>query len=186
MDIASSFSTTPDTVEALKAAYTDLENKLGGSPTWLAVHATYQHSGEVITATLQTLAPNVPFQGGTSCLGLMTETGFHSDKGTSLGSFGIRDPEGIYGIGYAEAKAHSRRAGYTAITNALQNAEKTHHLPWSGLPVPRAMKKEFWLVLKKDWPEQIPPSLAEVRRIIPLRGNGISLPTARCCIMESL
>jgi hypothetical protein len=124
MEIASSFSTSADTVEALKDAYADLENKLGGSPTWIAVHGAYQHSGEAITTTLQTLAPNVPFQGGTSCLGVMTETGFHSDKGISLGSFGIRDSEGVYGIGYAEAKAHSRRTGYAAITNALQNTGK--------------------------------------------------------------
>lgn len=124
MEIASAFSTTSNTVEALKAAYTDLENKLGGSPTWMAVHTTYQHPGEVITATLQTLAPNVPFQGGTSCLGVMTEAGFHSDKGVSLGLFGIRDAEGVYGVGFAEVTAHSRRAGYTAITNALQNAKK--------------------------------------------------------------
>ena len=61
METASSFSTSADTVEALKDAYADLENKLGGSPNWLAVHGTYQHSGEVITKILQTLAPEVPF-----------------------------------------------------------------------------------------------------------------------------
>jgi hypothetical protein len=124
MKTASSFSTSSDTVEALKDAYADLENKLGGSPTWMAVHGTYQHPGEVITTTLQTLAPGVPFQGGTSCLGVMTEDGFHSDKGVSLGLFGIRDSEGVYGVGYAEAKADSRRTGHDAITNALQNAGK--------------------------------------------------------------
>ena len=55
METASSFSTSADTVEALKDAYSDLENKLGGLPTWLAVHATCQHSGEVITKTLPCL-----------------------------------------------------------------------------------------------------------------------------------
>jgi hypothetical protein len=124
MEIATSFNTSSDTVEALKNAYTDLENKLSGPPTWMAVHGTYQHSGEVITTTLQTVAPGVPFQGGTSCLGVMTEAGFHSDKGVSLGLFGIRDPEGVYGVGYSEPKAYSRRTGREAITNALQNAGK--------------------------------------------------------------
>jgi hypothetical protein len=124
MKIASSFSMSSNTVEALKAAYTDLENKLGGSPTWLAVHGTYQHSGDVITTTLQALAPGVPFQGGTSCLGIMTEAGFHSDEGRSLGLFGVRDPQGVYSVGYSEPTANSRQAGKAAITNALQKAGK--------------------------------------------------------------
>ena len=124
MKIASSFSTSADTVEALHAAYTDLEIKLGGPPTWFAVHATYQHPGVVITTTLQTLAPNIPFQGGTSCMGVMTEAGFHSNNGISLGLFGIKDSEGIYETGYAEEKGNPRQNGYVAITNALRNTEK--------------------------------------------------------------
>jgi hypothetical protein len=124
MKTASSFNTSSDTVKALEDAYADLENKLDGSPTWMAVHGTHQHSGEVITTTLQTLAPGVPFQGGTSCMGIMTEVGFHSDNGVSLGLFGIQDTEGVYGVGYADVKTHSQRAGYEAIKNALQNAGK--------------------------------------------------------------
>ena len=125
MITASSFSTSSDTKQALKDAYACLENKLGGSPSWMAVHVTYQHSGEVITTTLETLAPGVPFQGGTSCLGVMTEAGFHSDQGLSLGLFGIRDPAGVYAVGYAEATAsYSLQTGYHAIRNALQYAGK--------------------------------------------------------------
>lgn len=124
MKIASSFNSSANTVEALQDAYADLKNKLGGPPTWMAVHGTFQHSGEVITTTLQTLAPGVPFQGGTSCLGVMTEAGFHSDNGVSLGLLGIQDPEGVYGVGYAEPKTHSRQTGRDAIARALQNAQK--------------------------------------------------------------
>lgn len=124
MEIASSFSTSSNTVEAIRNAYADLENKLGGSPTWLAVHGTYQHSGEVIISTLRALAPDVPFQGGTSYLGIMTEAGFHSDEGVGLGLFGIRDPEGVYGVGYSEPKTFSRQTGREAIANALQKAGK--------------------------------------------------------------
>jgi len=124
METASSFNTSSNTVEALEDAYADLESKLGGSPTWMAVHGTYHHSGEVITTTLHTLAPGVPFQGGSSCLGVMTEAGFHSDEGVGLGLFGMRDPQGVYGVGCSEPKAHSRQTGKDAITNALQNAGK--------------------------------------------------------------
>lgn len=119
MKTASSFNTSIDTKAALRAAYTDLEHKLGGPPSWMAVHGTYQHSGEDIVAILETLAPGVPFQGGTSCLGIMTEAGFHSDQGVSLGLFGIHDPEGVYSVGYAEGQEYSRRMGQTAIAQAL-------------------------------------------------------------------
>lgn len=122
MRTASSFNTSSDTVEALKAAYADLEHKLGGSPTWMAVHSTYQHSGELIMTTLESLAPGIPFQGGTSCLGLMTEAGFHSENGVSLGLFGIRDPEGVYAVGYSEEKANPRLTGVDIIRKALHNA----------------------------------------------------------------
>ncbi len=122
MEIASSFSTSSDTAAVLKDAYTNLENKLGGRPTWLAVHGTYQHSGEVITRTLASLAPGVPFQGGTSCLGVMTEAGYHSDQGVGLGLFGIRDPEGTYAVGTSESKTLSSYSGREAITKALEKA----------------------------------------------------------------
>ena len=90
----------------------------------MAVHGTYQHSSEVITTTLQSLAPNVPFQGGTSCLGIMTEAGFHSDNGVSLGLFGIRDPEGVYAVGYGEVDTDSKYTGRDVIRKALQQAGK--------------------------------------------------------------
>lgn len=124
MKTASSFSTRSDTAQALTEAYADLKTRLGGPPTWMSVHGSFQHSGEVMTATLQALAPDVPFQGGTSCLGVMTEAGFHSDQGMGLGLFGIMDPEGVYGVGSAAAQTYARRTGLEAITNALQHAGK--------------------------------------------------------------
>jgi len=122
MRTASSFSTSSDTVAALQETYADLQDRLGGQPTWMAVHGTYQHPGEVVTAKLQALAPDVPFQGGTSCLGIMTEAGFHSDDGVSLGLFGIRDPQGVYAVGCAEHESHAPQTGKGAIQQALQRA----------------------------------------------------------------
>lgn len=124
MEIASSFSTAANTVEALQDAYAVLVEKLGGAPTWMTVHGTYHHSGEMITTTLQTLAPGVPFQGGSSCLGVMTEAGFHSEQGMGLGLLGISDPKGVYGVGCAELTVDSRESGREAIKRALQNAGK--------------------------------------------------------------
>lgn len=122
MKTASSFNTSGDTFDALNAAYTDLVKKLGAPPTWMAVHATCQHPGEAITTALKTLAPGVPFQGGTTCQGLMTEAGYHSDNETSLGLFGILDPEGTYGVGCAERSSFTRLSGRQAIAAALNMA----------------------------------------------------------------
>jgi hypothetical protein len=124
MKAASSYRTSTNTAQALKDSYADLVSKLGGTPSWMAVHSSFQHSGEVITNTLDSIAPGVPFQGGTTCLGVMTETGFHSDEGVSLGLFGIYDPEGVYGVGASEATAFSRKTGQDAMKEALQKADQ--------------------------------------------------------------
>jgi hypothetical protein len=122
--IASSYNVSNDTQKALKDAYADLEARLGGPPTWMAVHTTFQHPPEVVLETLKTCAPGVPFQGGTSCLGVMTEAGYHSDNGTSMGLFGIRDPEGSYGVGHSERKSYPRQSGKEAIADALRMAKR--------------------------------------------------------------
>ena len=125
MKTASAFSTSPDTKKALQEAYSNLVRKLEGMPTWMAVHGTVHHAGKTITDILQQLAPDVPFQGGTSCQGVMTEAGFHSNEGVALALFGIRDPEGTYSVGSSDTQAYSRRTGSTAIQDAVAKSGQT-------------------------------------------------------------
>jgi len=61
------------------------------------------------------------FKGATSCLGVMTESGFHSQDGLGLGILGVLDPGGSYGVGIAETKGAPGVAVTTALDNALTN-----------------------------------------------------------------
>ena len=124
MQTATAFSTSSNTEAAIKTAYTDLVSKLGGAPSWMTIHTTFQHPAEIVTKTLESLAPGVPYQGGTTCNGLMTEAGHHSENGVALGLFGIKDSEGVYSIGYAETDTTTRMTGRAAIKMALDASKK--------------------------------------------------------------
>jgi hypothetical protein len=125
MKIATSWSTAPDTDSAVTVAYQKLVEQLAADPQLVFLHSSAAYDSEVLVRRLQEMAPNVPVHGGTSCLGVMTEIGFHSDDGLGLGMFGILDPEGSYGVGVARTGDDPR----TAVTNAAQQALERAHRP---------------------------------------------------------
>src|SRR5690606_16503075 len=71
----------------------------------------------------------VPVHGGTSCLGVMTEAGFHSAEGTGLGLFGVLDPEGAYGVGSAEIEGDPAAAAVVAARAAIERAGRAGEAP---------------------------------------------------------
>lgn len=135
MKIATTWSTTPHTADAVNQAYHQLEKALDASPTLLIAYASVTHEGQKVVDTLNSLAPDVPVHGGTSCLGVMTADGFHAIDGTGFGLLGIHDPEGNYGVGAAEIKDNARAAGAAAIRQAIENAGRFGEPPalvWLG------------------------------------------------------
>lgn len=129
MKIATAWNTGRDTVEAVEAAYQQLLQELGAVPTLLIVYSSVIYDSELLAATLQTLSPNTPILGGTSCLGVMTQMGFHSEAGVGLGLFGIYDPMGDYGVGIAPLAGDPRKAGALAVEQAIENAQRFGELP---------------------------------------------------------
>lgn len=138
MKIATGFSTKSAGAEAIREAYQQLHTQLGHSPTIVALYASVTYSPQELLTTFQELAPNVPLAGSTSCLGVMTTQGFHSNLGTGLGLFGIYDPAGSYGIGAQAITGSAREAGAEAIQKAILNADRPGEPPqlvWlSGTP----------------------------------------------------
>ena len=107
MKIASAWSTDPNSELAAIHAYEMLSEKLQGVPQLVLVHSSCNHDNEIVVRRLRSLAPNVPLQGGTSCLGVMTQTGFHTKDGKGLGILGVLDPEGSYGVGITDVSKAS-------------------------------------------------------------------------------
>jgi hypothetical protein len=129
MRVASAWSTAPNATDALTEALASLTGKLGGHPTFLFVHFTERYSAELIRHTLQRLPPETKVHGCTSCVGVMTEQGFHSESGRALGLFGVLDPAGSYGVGASRQGETARQAASAALNAALANAGRPGELP---------------------------------------------------------
>ena len=129
MKIASAWSTQSDENRAATEAYEVLFEKLQGVPQLMLVHSSCDYDNERLIQRLCTLAPGVPLQGGTSCLGVMTDSGFHSREGIGFGMLGVLDPDGGYGAGIAESKGDPEAAVTSALDSALTNSGRPGELP---------------------------------------------------------
>lgn len=129
MKIAVSWTVNPDPNLAAEEAYRSLIDKLSGKPRILLVHGSCLYDSTVLLHRLEELAPGTPIQGGTSCLGVMTEQGFHSKNGFGLGLLAIADPEGDYGAGMSELGDDPQRAAHLALEEALTQAGRPGEAP---------------------------------------------------------
>ncbi len=115
MNISTTYSMQQDSASAVKDALAQLEN----SPSLLVVYASVGHNINVVYETLSAEKPGVAIHGGTSCLGAMTQAGFHAADGVGLALMSFEDEAGNYGVGTAEIGADPVAAGVAAIQNAI-------------------------------------------------------------------
>lgn len=138
MKISTAWSTEPGSQATIQGAFKEIQDGLGGNPDYLLVYASVEYDAQVIISRLKEMAPGMPLQGSTSCLGVMTTEGFHSAAGRGLGLFGIRDEAGDYGVGAAPITNNPREAGAQAIKKAIAAAGRHGEPPdlvWiSGVP----------------------------------------------------
>ncbi|MBN2122830.1 MAG: FIST C-terminal domain-containing protein [Deltaproteobacteria bacterium] len=129
MKIANAFSTNPDSERAASETYERLTEKLGGSPDLMLVHSSCEYDNDRVVQRLRTLFPGVPLQGGTTCMGVLTEEGVHTQDNLGIGILGISDPEGGYGVGIARFGADPAAAATSALVQAIEEAGRPGELP---------------------------------------------------------
>lgn len=129
MKIAVAASIHPDPEYAASESYAALLEKLEGTPHLLLVHSSCDYDNEVLIRCLHELAPDVPLQGGTTCLGVATQTGFHSQDELGLGILGVFDPEGGYGSGIADSREDPAAAAIAALEQALIQSGRAGEVP---------------------------------------------------------
>ncbi|MDY6990774.1 MAG: FIST N-terminal domain-containing protein [Thermodesulfobacteriota bacterium] len=129
MKMASAWSTKPDAKLAAQDAWQMLSQKLQAIPQMVFIHSSCAYDNRAVVAELRSLAPDVPLHGGTSCLGVMTEAGFHTADGFGLGLLGIVDPSGHYGVGIADSSDDPRAAATSALDQALAHAGRPGEVP---------------------------------------------------------
>lgn len=151
MRVATSWSTEALPEVAVEQAWTTLVQRLGAEPDGLFLYASATYEAKALMKTLRALAPQVPLHGGTSCLGVMTEEGFHSQEGRGLGMLGIWDPEGAYGVGAAPVEGRPRQAAAIAVQRALEHAGRSGELP-----------SLLWLTATPGWEEELLEGIEEM------------------------
>ena len=121
MKIATSWTTESD-ADKIPALYQQLTERLESTPDLLVLHCSVTYDVQAVMAELNKCAREIPLHGGTSCLGVMTEAGFHSEEAQGLGLLGLSDPEGAFGVGYADLADDPANAARTALSRALDQA----------------------------------------------------------------
>ena len=129
MKISSAWSTELKPEAAASAAYKMLLENLPGPPQLMLLHSSCAYDNRAVVTQLRTLAPDTLLQGGTSCLGVLTETGFHTENEKGLGLLGIYDPEGSYGVGISDTGDDPAGAAIFALDRALEQSGRSGEVP---------------------------------------------------------
>ncbi len=129
MEMASGWSTEKDSSKAINEAYAQLKKSISKEPKLLFLYCSANYNAAQLLSELEQVAPQTTIHGGTSCLGVMTEKGFHSNEGQGLGLLGIVDNEGHYGVGHAELTDNPRLASSHATSMALEQSDCIGQVP---------------------------------------------------------
>src|SRR5512141_621010 len=113
-----------DSTRAFDEAFERVAADLDREPSLLVVYANSAHDPEQLMNAARRRAPNTPLHGATSCQGVITQEGFWGDEGRGLGLLGIADPDGSYGVGWAEIGEDPAGAGRRALLGALEQASR--------------------------------------------------------------
>lgn len=128
MTIATGASAAPDAARAVEEAWAKMIAKVP-APSLVVVASTVGYDLRAVHEALGRRAGDVPFMGGTSCGGVMTDEGFFGEGGRGLALFGIADPGGDYGVGAAPLGDDPRAAARRAVEGALAAAGCEGQLP---------------------------------------------------------
>ena len=129
--IATSFSVKHAPDEAATEAYKALLAKLGGEkPGVIICHLTAPYDGVVVSKTLLAISGGtVPIAGGTSCGGVFTDEGFHSDEGYGLALWACSDPEGHFGVGICDKEDDAEAAAANAAADSILSFSEDENEP---------------------------------------------------------
>ncbi len=133
METATSWSTENNARKAVDEAYGKLKEKIGDSPQLMLIHCSSRYDLKTLIEEFRKAAPEVPFQGGTSCSGIMTEEGFHGEDGYGLGILGISDRRGSYATGIEKLNGDAESSARKALERAIQAAERPGEAPLAVL-----------------------------------------------------
>ncbi|WP_415901362.1 FIST signal transduction protein [Neptuniibacter sp. QD29_5] len=129
MQIATAFSLNADTTQAAAEVSSKVISQLGQKPDLLIVYYTEIYQAHTLTKTLSDLFPDTAIHGCSSCQGVMTQQGFHSDDGCGLGVWAISDPAGDFGTAAIPLSENLKECGMEVIERAMEESGRPGELP---------------------------------------------------------
>lgn len=129
MQTATAWSTDKDSSQAINSALSSLSQKLSQAPDLILLYASELYDALILLQAIQQKYPSVKIAGCTSCLGVMTEAGFHQDDGYGLGLMGINMVGSSVGVGSALIEDDPENAATSAVSEAISNAQRPGELP---------------------------------------------------------
>lgn len=145
-----SASTHADADGAVREAWTKLLAKVP-QPSLVLFATTVAYDLAVVHRTMSEMTGGVPFLGGTSCGGVMTDEGFFGVDGPAIALFAVADPSGEFGVGAAPLGDDPREAARRAMKAALADAGCEGQLP-----------SAVWMVTTPGGEEQVVLGIADV------------------------
>ncbi|MEM9045885.1 MAG: FIST N-terminal domain-containing protein [Pseudomonadota bacterium] len=128
MEIICLTSTEIDTRSAIEDIFARNRSRCLNDADFVAVHLSYEHDFKVV-GDLLTTGKISRLHGGTSCMGVMSNSGIVSENGGGLGVFAIQDPVGSYGTGISPLCSDPRTAARDAVAQALDAADRQGEAP---------------------------------------------------------
>lgn len=133
MYLASAFSNHTDVISAVNSLMAQLAGKI--KPSYLVCYYTENYHAESLTNELKRAFPKTPFHGCSSCLGVMTDQGYHSSPAVAL--LAIQDNgSSAYGTAFQPFKpsteltdADVAASTSLAINQAIESANRRGELP---------------------------------------------------------
>lgn len=138
MRIATTLCTRSATAAAVATALDTLVSRLDGPPDLVIGYHTAESGSGLFDGLRARLEPG-RFAGCSSCRGAMTDEGLVGFDGPGFALWGVRDPDGAYGTGFAAIDADpgspqaraaaAREAARRAYEQAVDHADRPGELP---------------------------------------------------------
>lgn len=135
---------------AVRAAWSTAREQVA-HPRLAFVASTVGYSLDEVHRELLSVLGDLPFMGGTSCGGVMTDQGFYGVDGKGFAIFLIDDDGGDYGIGRAPIGTDPRKAGRDAMRAALADAGCEGQMPAA-----------VWMITSPGGEEEVVRGIADV------------------------
>lgn len=129
MKIATAQSSAGDPRQAVAEIVESLAAGNIGQPHFVAVHFGVGCGAGPVAGLSRSAFPAAALHGGSSCLGIMTQSGVDIASGAGLGALAIWDAAGSYGTASADLGADASAAARLATGAALAAAGRTGEIP---------------------------------------------------------